>query len=291
MSAAQKKMTDTMRARAIRNPFASLKNFLKRNPASRRYAWRNFMQRRMATSTRLVGGVVQGLYLANMPDSHWLTGGHSEFAELYQRFVKHNALNNGNDTARLWSFILNIKQVLKEGIQGDFAELGVWRGNTSALLAHYAKRAEREVFLFDTFEGFAKEDLVELDADKVMSFADTSVALARDVIGQDAAVCHFIKGYFPASATVQAAARRYAVVSLDCDLYEPMKAGLEFFYARMPEGAIFLLHDYSSTAWAGATKAIDEFCKRTGEYLILLPDKAGSAFIRVSRDTTNVVVG
>ena len=266
----------------LRSPFTSIKNFLARGPASRQYAWRNFVQRRAGTASRMVGGVIQGLFLSNMPDSHWLTGDHAEFSGLYRRFVMHNAVNNGNDIARLWSFMLNIKQVLKEGISGDFAELGVWRGNTSALLAYYAKRAGREAFLFDTFEGFDQKDLVALDADKVMAFSDTSVGLAREVIGPAADVCHFIKGYFPASVTASVVERQYAVVSLDCDLHEPMKAGLDFFYQRMPAGGIFLLHDYSSTVWAGAAMAIDEFCRRNGEFVTLIPDKSGSAFIRVA---------
>jgi hypothetical protein len=72
-------------------------------------------------------------------------------------------------------------------------------------------------------------------------------------------------------------------VSLDCDLYEPMKAGLEFFYPRMTRGGIFLLHDYSSFSWNGAKKAIDEFCGQSGEFIVLMPDKSGSAFLRKAR--------
>jgi O-methyltransferase len=59
-----------------------------------------------------------------------------------------------------------------------------------------------------------------------------------------------------------------------------MKAGLDFFYPRMPRGGLFLLHDYSSLCWPGAKQAVDEFCRATGENLLLMPDKSGSAFIR-----------
>jgi SAM-dependent methyltransferase len=274
-----------------RSPLSSLKNFLARPPLSRRYAWRNFMQRRIGTATPWVGGAVQGVFLSNLPDSYWLVGEHVEFGELYRRFVMYNAVNNGNDVARLWAFMLNIKQVIKESIEGDFAELGVWRGNTAALLAHYAKTSGRSVFLFDTFEGFAPRDLISVDANKAMAFADTSVALVRDVIGPNANVCHFIEGYFPESVTAQSSDRQYAVVSLDCDLYEPMRAGLEFFYQRMPPGGIFLLHDYSSTTWDGAIKAIDEFCQRNREFVVLLPDKSGSAFIRVAHSAPTTRAG
>jgi len=62
-----------------------------------------------------------------------------------------------------------------------------------------------------------------------------------------------------------------------------MKAGLEFFYPRMSRGGILMLHDYSSLFWDGAKKAIDESCNKNGEYVVLMPDKSGSAFIRKSK--------
>ncbi len=51
----------------------------------------------------------------------------------------------------------------------------------------------------------------------------------------------------------------------------------------MPVGGLFLLHDYSSKHWAGAKLAIDEFCKASGEYVICMPDKSGSAFLRKTK--------
>ena len=59
-----------------------------------------------------------------------------------------------------------------------------------------------------------------------------------------------------------------------------MKAALEFFYPRMPRGGMLILHDYSSEIWVGATRAIDEFYKATGEFISLWPDKSGTAIIR-----------
>jgi hypothetical protein len=155
----------------------------------------------------------------------------------------HNA-DNGGDLPRLIAFMLNIEQVLKERVPGDFAELGVWRGNTAAVLAHYATAGGRKTILFDTFSGFDTRDLTGIDADQGMYFWDTSVALVEGVVGCVGSV-EYVKGYFPDTISDGHCERRYAVVSLDCDLYAPMKAGLEFFYPRMSKGALFLLHDYS----------------------------------------------
>jgi hypothetical protein len=223
------------------------------------------------------------VFLGYQPDAYATFNAHPEFVSLFEKFSKHNSLNNAGDIARLWSMMLNIKQVIADGIEGDFAELGVWRGNTAAVLAHYAANSGRKVFLFDTFQGFDSKDLKGIDETQQMQFADTSVDLVKEVIGTNSDVCEFERGYFPDSLRADHADKNYAVVSLDCDLYEPIKAGLNFFYPRMPRGALFLLHDYSSMWWPGAKQAIDEFCKETQENIILMPDKSGSAFLRKSR--------
>jgi len=221
--------------------------------------------------------------LAYQPDSHAEFASHAEYHELYKSFTANNKYNNAGDATRLWSLILNIKQVLSENIQGDFAELGVWRGNTASVLAHYAAKSDRYVYLFDTFEGFNKNDLQGVDKNKPMAFDDTSVEMVKNVIGQSSDRCLFVKGYFPTSLREEHKTKTYAIVSLDCDLYSPMKAGLEFFYPLMSQGGFLFIHDYSSGFWDGAKKATDEFCLEHGEFVVLMPDKSGSAFIRKSK--------
>ena len=221
-------------------------------------------------------------FLSYHPDSHNTFKAHPEFNELFNKFTSHNKLNNSGDVIRLWSLMLNIKQVMTEKIKGDFAELGVWRGNTASVLAYYANQYNRKVYLFDTYQGFDKKDLEGIDANQEVKFHDTSLALVKKVIGNESACCHFIQGYFPDSLRGKNISRKFAVVSLDCDLYEPMKEGLKYFYPLMNKGGLFLLHDYSSMSWPGAKRAIDDFCQKYDEKIILMPDKSGSAFIRKS---------
>lgn len=223
------------------------------------------------------------LYISYQPDSQSTFDLHPEFKELFDRFTQSNRANNAGDWPRFWALVLNLKQVLDDGVQGDFAELGVWRGNTAAVLAHFAKVYDRRVNLFDTFEGFDSRDLTGIDSGKPASFANTSVDHVKSVIGDNADRCNFVKGWFPQSLTSELETVKYCAVSLDCDLYDPMKAGLEHFYPRLSPGGILFLHDYSSGWWNGAKSAIDEFCGETGELLVLMPDKSGSAFVRRTR--------
>ena len=91
------------------------------------------------------------VYLAYHPDSYTMVRAQPEFRQLLRRFTRFNRRNNGGDIHRLWTFILNLQQILADDIPGDFAELGVWRGNTASILAHYAQLSGRRALLFDTF--------------------------------------------------------------------------------------------------------------------------------------------
>jgi Macrocin-O-methyltransferase (TylF) len=69
---------------------------------------------------------------------------------------------------------------------------------------------------------------------------------------------------------------RYALLHLDCDLYAPTRAGLEFFYPKLVRGGFLIIHDYMSFYWDGVEKAIDEFFANKPERFIPIPDKSGT---------------
>jgi hypothetical protein len=235
-----------------------------------------------AAPDKVVGATAQvaNFYLSFRPDSDLKLKSHPEFRELLPKWIAGNEVNNSGDLGRLYALILNIKQTLEENVPGHFAELGVYRGNSAAVLAHYARRFGRRVFLFDTFDGFDARDISGIDADTRPLFKDTSLDLVRNLVGDEST--SFIKGYFPGSIPSDLAHERFALVHIDCDLHEPFKAALSFFYPRLSGGGTLILHDYSSGTFAGAKKAVDEFLARIPERLVLWPDKSGTAVIRKS---------
>lgn len=203
-----------------------------------------------------------------------------EYRTLLAKFCHNNAKVNAGDIPRLWAIMLNCQQILKEGIPGDFSELGVFRGNSAAVLAHYARQQQRKTLLFDTFEGFDPQDLTGVDQHRASGGFDTDAQSVKDFVGEGA---ELVPGRFPDSLQEHHKTMTFALVSLDCDLYEPMAAGLDFFYPRLSPGGLLMVHDYSCGHWRGVVQAVDEFCTRTGERLICLPDRSGSAFIRKTR--------
>ena len=84
-------------------------------------------------------------YIAYRPDSDVRFKQHPELAQLSKKWTQYN-LNNAGDLQRLYLLAINIKQVLEDNIPGDMAELGVYRGNSAAVLAHYAKIHRKNSF-------------------------------------------------------------------------------------------------------------------------------------------------
>lgn len=222
-------------------------------------------------------------YTAYYPDS---LPSFPEARNLYSRWLRGNRTNNNGDAPRFLALLLNLRQLNAENILGDFAELGVWKGNSAAIFADFAAKSNRRLFLFDTFSGFDNRDLINTDESHAQShaplFADTSIDEVRATVGHPE-ITTYLPGFFPGTITDEVRATTFALAHIDCDLYEPMKAALEFFYPRLSPGGMLILHDYSSGTWAGATQAIDEFLKSTNEFVTLWPDKSGTAILRKSR--------
>jgi hypothetical protein len=211
-------------------------------------------------------------------DRYLRRGGRVDLGDDIRAFVSGG---NVGDISRFYFFSLAFDQLQKENVVGDVAELGVYRGNTASLLAKMARRLGTTAFLLDTFEGFSKTDLRGIDAGQKMQFTDTSLEAVRDLVGADSV--RFIKGHFPGTAS-ELPDTSYCLVHIDCDLYAPIYSALEYFYPRMLPGGYLIVHDYSSLAWDGAERAVDEFFSDKPECLIPLTDGAGSVVIRKARE-------
>ncbi|MDR1922004.1 MAG: TylF/MycF family methyltransferase [Candidatus Adiutrix sp.] len=209
------------------------------------------------------------------PDSLWHFKAHPEAAALFKLFVKGQENNNSGDFSRFFSLLLNLKMLGRRNVPGDFAEVGVYKGNTAAILAYYAAKQQRKLYLFDTFKGFDDHNLAGVDAKISPAFQDADFNEVKKLVGHPE-VCRYFIGLFPDSLPLEMADKKFAFVSLDCDLYQPMKAGLNFFFPRMASGGLLFLHDYSSGFWPGATQAVEEFIGEHSLSLVLLPDKSGT---------------
>jgi hypothetical protein len=227
-------------------------------------------------------------YVSHLPDRYGanygkcLAAGGRFGKDMLEKYVAGNRFNNSGDLPRFFFLSLACDQILKEGLCGDTAELGVYRGNTGIFIAKLAERTGGKAYFFDTFEGFPAKDLSGIDNDKKVEFADTSLAAVKSFIDCEAAT--YVKGYFPDSIEGNVPnTATYCLVHIDCDLYAPFKAALEYFYPRIAPGGFLIMHDYSSLYWDGVQNAVDEFFRDKNESLIPVPDKSGTVAIRKAR--------
>ncbi|WP_394986379.1 TylF/MycF/NovP-related O-methyltransferase, partial [uncultured Helicobacter sp.] len=160
-----------------------------------------------------------------------------------------------------------------KGIEGDVAEVGVFQGDFAKHMN--ALFADKTLYLFDTFEGFDKRDLDSESRDVTEYFSeghlgDTSIELVMSKMPNPSKVI-IKKGYFPETAA-GLENERFCFVNLDPDLYEPILAGLEFFYPRLSRGGVILIHDYFNSAYPGSKRAVDEFCTKHNIFAIPIGD-------------------
>jgi O-methyltransferase len=192
-----------------------------------------------------------------------------------------NSQSNRRDMARFYAFYLIFDQITKENLSGEIAELGVYRGHTARLLASLARQGNRTLYLMDTFNGFSSDDLVGVDSGRQIEFADANLREVCSMVGEENV--RYIKGHFPDSAKRLPAHGVFCLVHIDCDLYAPIRAGLEYFYPRLVEGGFLVIHDYSSLYWPGAEQAVDEFLRDKREALVPIPDISGTVIVRKSK--------
>lgn len=149
-----------------------------------------------------------------------------------------------------------VSLIKDRNIKGSLAEVGVYRGDFCKYFNRFFP--ERKLYLFDTFCGFdsAKDDVSVHDRNL---FNDTTVdiVLGKMVTPQN---CIVRKGYFPDSA--KEIDDNFSLVSLDCDLFNPIAAGLEFFYPKLSSGGFIFIHDFGSYHFQGVDKAVFEFCEK-----------------------------
>ncbi len=185
---------------------------------------------------------------------------------------------NYRDKVRFFNFWFQVERLRKEQVPGAFAELGVYQGESARALHHMDP--DRRFYLFDTFEGFKDQDLAfekgEAASYTPGSFADTNINKVLSTIGGNRNIL-IQPGYFPQSA-LKLVQERFALVNIDADLYNPTKAGLEFFYPRLSPGGVILVHDYNYK-WEGVLKAVDDFCKTIPEAMVIIPDREGTVMI------------
>src|SRR5581483_6745934 len=187
---------------------------------------------------------------------------------------------------------------VQRDVHGAFVECGVWRGGS--VLAMVLKLqglgvADRDIFLFDTFDGMTEPS--EHDTSRfhepALATWETETGdgrrpwenlfrpdvfredLVREVLGATGYPperLHFVKGRV--EDTLPAAAPpAVALLRLDTDWYESTKHELEHLYPRLATGGVLIVDDYGH--WDGCRLAVDEYFTTAPPLLLQRIDYTG----------------
>lgn len=183
----------------------------------------------------------------------------AEFNQIYDK-VKSRILLDKKRAFVLYQITNNCKE-----LDGDFAELGVYKGASSRIIYETSDK-RKDIYCFDTFNGIPDFDITK-DTFQYKGFLD-------DVDYEDIkSFLHeknfkLFKGVFPESALN--INKKFSFVHIDVNLYNSTKDGCEYFYDRMTKGGIILFDDYNMTYSDGVKKAVDEFFQDKKETPMIL---------------------
>lgn len=183
------------------------------------------------------------------------------------------------DMIRSSTLAMIADEIKRKDLDGQVAELGVAEGKFSAVIN--ALFPEKKLYLFDTFEGFPDSDL---DYERKCGYSDQQRGTYSGIEIEDVLRkmkypknCIIRKGYFP--ETAKGLEETFCFVSIDCDLYNPIYAGLSYFYPRVISGGYIFVHDYRSKYYRGVKEALIRFAEEFGISYCVLPDNTGTAII------------
>ncbi len=202
-----------------------------------------------------------------------------DFVELQKDVHKRTSLN----AVKLYTLYQFTKSVIN--IEGDIAELGVYRGGSAKVLAKVIEKLNptKNLLLFDTFEGFPSPDEKQ-DLFKKRDLSDTSYDEVKKYLSNFKNVTIY-KGLF-SDTFPNVTSEKFAFVHIDADLYSSVYECCEYFYPKMVQGGIMLFDDYGFLCAPGAKNAIDEFFLDKAESPVWL--STGQAIVTKSNSLKSV---
>jgi O-methyltransferase len=191
-----------------------------------------------------------------------------------------------------------VRYIHRNGLPGAFVECGVWRGGSSmamALTLLQESAGDRDLFLYDTFEGMTQpssidrthqgvlaSEAMESDVEKTGVWC---VASLEDVqrnmrsTGYSEKLLHFVKGSVEQTVPAQAPDGPIALLRLDTDWYESTMHELTHLYPRLVSGGVLIIDDYGF--WEGARKAVDEYFAGIGKsYYLHRVDRSARVLVK-----------
>jgi len=171
----------------------------------------------------------------------------------------------------IYSVVQSAKYIENAKIPGAVVECGVYMGGctlAAALTLESLGAMERDIYLFDTFEGMTPPTAEDGDvAQKLYLMDGTPASIAcrspLEQVQKTMAVSkypekktHYVKGRVE-DTLPGAAPEQIALLRLDTDWYQSTKHELVHLFPRLSHGGVLIIDDYGH--WEGSRRACDEY--------------------------------
>jgi O-methyltransferase len=197
----------------------------------------------------------------------------AEFQAAYDRLV-----GPANQHSYDRKYSLDQLMKLAATVPGDTAECGCLRGASSYFICRRIAGTGKEHHVFDSFEGLSKPGEHDGTWWTKHDFQTPEAVVAETLKDFPFAKLH--KGWIP-DRFPDVKDKKFSLVHVDVDLYEPTLDSFKFFYPRMSKGGLIVCDDYGYASCPGAKKAMDEFFADKKEKVLSLPTGQGVVFTGV----------
>lgn len=181
---------------------------------------------------------------------------------------------------RVFALVRAVEYVVHSSVPGAFVECGVWKGGSMMAAALTLLRLgvrDRELYLFDTFEGMSapgpldvrNPDGIRAAPGTYLTLEDAPLDQVRGAVlgtGYPSGRVHFVKGRVEDTIPTKAPAG-IALLRLDTDWYESTLHELTHLYPLLASGGVLIIDDYGW--WRGARQAADEYIHANNLKLLL----------------------
>ncbi|MFU2008998.1 TylF/MycF family methyltransferase [Bacillus pseudomycoides] len=203
--------------------------------------------------------------------------------EIWPKFA-HSMIGH----VRMDNLQMCMETVLKDNIEGDFIETGVWRGGSCIFMRGFLKVHEienRKVWLADSFQGLPASNEEKYPSDRLLNWLHTidylCVSLEEvqnnfrkyDLLDENV---RFLKGWFKDTLPT-APIEKLAILRLDGDLYESTMDSLTNLYNKVSDGGFIIVDDYFLPP---CKAAVTDFHRKCGIQASLVPIDNHSVYWR-----------
>jgi len=190
-------------------------------------------------------------------------------------FIQRVSPYSMTSVERITALYHSLEYIRENNIPGDIVECGVWKGgNIKGIMdyLHFHNIHDKDVWLFDTFEGMTAPDENDVDLysnkakdvlEAVMCYAslDSVKSVLQQSVFPQSQVHYVVGDILETLKEEKNIPKTISLLRLDTDWYQSTKIELEVLYPNLQSNGVMIVDDYGH--WQGSKKAVDEYFANT----------------------------